>query len=373
VKGKYPRVTKVEARIARQWQEQSNNTQEWIDRQEAFVTEQVIVHMSRMKEAGLRKSDDKLPEDVQEMLLHKEALKKRQWLEDKKIEVAIEEQERKLRALQVRHDATQARISQLTEDQSHMRRKGRKKARQRVINDEDVRENAMKRLAGEYDCLISQLYTCPVTQQLYQIYDVKVEDQTYLSVARPVNSKEIDSEGLDSHILPINGEGGSMELVNNFERGIRPGAELPIPNCDDLWIAAQAQDEVFKQIIDKLEAHPGSILPLDLKEAGESIDYLFLDVQPGRTKGVLKRRSQRTKEMQHQFTAVEITQEYVQTLVPQEYREAILNMMHDSMGHPGRSRTLETLRMRFYWPLIRIPSTTVWSAGIASCGKRTTE
>ncbi len=99
---------------------------------------------------------------------------------------------------------------------------------------------------------------------------------------------------------------------------------------------------------------------MDNKSPEESTDYLFLplaaakedDAAATRIRGPLKRRSLRVREVKHGSTIVKITQEYNQIVVPAVLRSKAIWLLHDSMGHPGRNRTMETLRMKYYWPLM---------------------
>ena len=39
-----------------------------------------------------------------------------------------------------------------------------------------------------------------------------------------------------------------------------------------------------------------------------------------------------------------------QIVVPKDFQSTIIKSIHDDMGHPGRDKTLELARQRFYWP-----------------------
>jgi len=341
----HPRVIKAEAFVNEQWED-------------AFEMEQIkqgiICHASglrskgtkkELREARLRKADAQLPPSVQEVLQRKAEAKRRQKVEERKVIYAIEEQKRKLAWNEARYTATKAKIDQINQATEELRRKGRKQGRVRVVNDEDVHETALKRLVSEYDCLISQHYMCPTTQQLFQIVDVLCEGGVYLSRGRAIHEGDADAPDVTDQLqtLPILGEGGSQQLVELFTMGRRHGTDLPMPNCPEQWLIAQKADPLLSKLIEKLEAVPNSILPTDGKDASESKEYMYL------ARGMLQRRSLRTKETKHEHTVVRIQQEYLQIVVPDSLKEKVMYVLHDSMGHPGRNRTFENIKMRYYW------------------------
>jgi transposase InsO family protein len=42
--------------------------------------------------------------------------------------------------------------------------------------------------------------------------------------------------------------------------------------------------------------------------------------------------------------------EIKQVILPQQLRETVFSILHSDMGHPGRDKTLELFKSRFYWP-----------------------
>lgn len=55
----------------------------------------------------------------------------------------------------------------------------------------------------------------------------------------------------------------------------------------------------------------------------------------------------------------------VQLVLPSQYISSVLTSLHDDVGHPGRDRTLTTLRDRFYWPGM-VADVTEW---LKQCGR----
>ena len=39
-----------------------------------------------------------------------------------------------------------------------------------------------------------------------------------------------------------------------------------------------------------------------------------------------------------------------QLVLPECYRKEVLKGLHDDVGHPGRDRTINSVRNRFFWP-----------------------
>ena len=44
--------------------------------------------------------------------------------------------------------------------------------------------------------------------------------------------------------------------------------------------------------------------------------------------------------------------ETFQLILPAEFRNQALKGLHDDVGQPGRDRTLDLVRCRFYWPFM---------------------
>ena len=131
-----------------------------------------------------------------------------------------------------------------------------------------------------------------------------------------------------------------MELVNNFNKGKRDFYDQELPTSDEQWQIAQRADPFTRQIIDKLNETPQSILPLDNKQYGEaSTDYLYMQtgrILPGAMApptALLKRRTQRVKETSHERTVIKVTQEFVQMVVPKALRSKVMTMLLDNKGH----------------------------------------
>ena len=296
--------------------------QAYMARQEAIAANEdvIVIH-----DIGGTDSvyDINLPNHIQRQPQLTEEAKQKQKLESRKIKAQIVETRRRILEYERQALATETRISKLDNKQTELRRKGRAPGQPMVFNDEEMAQQTTARLVSEYDCLNSQHYVCPSSKQLYQVIDVTYsrdrEGNRYLSVARPVNSHEGDAEGADNPILPIAGPGGTLELVNNFNKGKRDFYDQEMPTSDEQWQIAQRADPFTRQIIDKLNETPQSILPMDNRPVGmASTDYLYMQqgrVLPGARAPpaqLLKRRTQRVKETSHERTVIKITQEFVQ-------------------------------------------------------------
>ena len=61
------------------------------------------------------------------------------------------------------------------------------------------------------------------------------------------------------------------------------------------------------------------------------------------------KRSHCIKKTVHQETEVQVLQRKHQIVIPRKLQSSCLCLMHDQMGHPGRERTLETIRLSYSW------------------------
>ena len=212
-----------------------------------------------------------------------------------------------------------------------------------------------KRIEDNGDFLIGQYYLGVGSQQLYQVIDVMLDKTKrpplLVSIARPIDNVEncVEVQN-DRQQLPVHGINGAVELISRFEQGQKDYDDIPLPKSSADWLNAQKSDPHIREILLKLGSTPNAILPLDNKPINVSEEYMYRDVSTDTvTQGILMRRTMREKRIEMRDITATVQQEYRQIVVPDSMKEKIIWIMHDQMGHPGRNRTTETIKLRYHW------------------------
>jgi transposase InsO family protein len=153
-------------------------------------------------------------------------------------------------------------------------------------------------------------------------------------------------------VLGVQGEHGAVVRVEQFNEGRQRFEDLPMPVTDAEWLEWQLKDDYCRPILSKLDNSRGEVHVLDSKSAADTQDWIYRVRMKDGTAGPLQRRSTRVKTMQHKNLQVDIAQEMHQMVVPEAMVERVMWLIHDCMGHPGRNRTAETMRLKYHWPQV---------------------
>jgi len=343
---------------------------------ESEQCESLLLHADKItalevqqKKQKLRKSDLQLSEQQQKELTEKAAAKRKKQNELKRLQTEAKNLEKQKRSLASKASRAKASIQSINDEQQEVRkRKGRSTSTAvRQSEDEVLTEVIEKKLVNHYNCLISRTYTDPEDNQLYLIYDVKFDENSpkksprFVSMAFPINDRgEITSES-DIKVLDVRGEKGAMALVNEFQMGKRNTGDIEMPTSNLEWMSLQKADPLLGNLIDKLNAVEHGVITLDGKSALESKDYLFLGWSSevnalgepetsDENSRPLMRKFYQTSNLNQNGMEISITREYVQMVVPERLKFQVMFLLHEGMGHPGRNRTINTIRMQYYWP-----------------------
>ena len=148
--------------------------------------------------------------------------------------------------------------------------------------------------------------------------------------------------------ISVNAEGvkaiiNAMQLGDFTELNENPNllickSACPVPKkfSNEKWLAEQLSDENISQLIAILK--------------GQKIekDSILEDVRMmlrKRTKFVFRNDLlYRKNKVQHK------DEEYLQFVLPRNFRKQVLEACHDDIGHLGKERVLSLLTDRFYWP-----------------------
>eukprot|EP01034_Spumella_vulgaris_P021823 gene21823-27892_t len=218
--------------------------------------------------------------------------------------------------------------------------------------------DAEEQLEQECEFLNSRMFKHPDTDDIYQVFDVfKSEEPVKKGQEAKILAQCIryrrEQLGIivpeDILVMEVWGRDGVAELVSQYELAMQNHADIPIPRTNQEWLEAQMEDAYCRTFIDKIGDQLEVVVPLDGKLAGNSERYMYRE-KDGDKPGLLMRKIVRERKIGRQSLNVSIKQEVLQIVVPKSLIDKIMWIMHDQLGHPGRNRTTETTKMRYYWP-----------------------
>ncbi|KAI4875687.1 hypothetical protein NFI96_005150 [Prochilodus magdalenae] len=151
--------------------------------------------------------------------------------------------------------------------------------------------------------------------------------------------------GSDSIHPPVPIECLAMEvsaIPEEFSQTDIPGScTLPRMSLED-WAREQRQDPVISRVIDIVKERKRLSYRAKCREDREVQLMLRAMDQFVFSSDVLYRRRVSQGEHSHQL------------VLPVKYRKAVLENLHDAVGHMGVERTLDLVRARFYWPRMSV-------------------
>eukprot|EP01034_Spumella_vulgaris_P022164 gene22164-28272_t len=321
----------------------------------------IPIHMMTAAEkAELRNKARQQSQDIEYVTQQRAELMQRKNAQEQQIRLQESRAEQAKRAKRV----TVARMEKMKTLEEELKRLKTRQQSNEEFEDEEANRLIDKRLEDECDCLISQHFLEPSTGQMFEIIDVRMDKiavqsatssrstthHTMVAVTRPVESIErgVDlSEQGATRVFPIE---TVKEWVNQFAVGKRNYDDTPMPKTDIEWIEAQQKDEYCRKLMEKIGSEFQNVVPLDNKEPQHSEDYIYRGRLADGSLGALRRRSQKDRTVESAHMRVNIKQEVIQLIVPRSLVDKVIWGMHDQMGHPGRHRTTETMKLRYFWP-----------------------
>ena len=220
----------------------------------------------------------------------------------------------------------------------------------------------IKEFMTEYRHLEGKLLLHPRTGRLYEVGTVFFYDKLKIAAAyiRSVDGGQADP--LDEHPHRIDGKGGLAELVDKFSTsgGSSGSSKTPWPTSEREWLDEQKKDPLWSEIIEEMEreylsqrinieqqnssnspsSSSSSILRNDIPAEVE-----FTPVEK-KYKGVYLIFNGILMVKQPTYDKEEYRILY---LVPESLKRNVIELYHDSKGHPGAARTKETIHLNYWW------------------------
>eukprot|EP01034_Spumella_vulgaris_P021962 gene21962-28044_t len=232
---------------------------------------------------------------------------------------------------------TAMKLKRIKEKEAELRRETKSLRVDKDLFIDEKLIDAEEQLEQECEFLNSRMFKHPETEEIYQVFDVFKSDE-------PVK------KGQEAKVL------AQCVRYNRDQLGIISEEDLLVwevwgrEGVAELeWLTAQMDDAYCRTFIDKIGEQLELVVPLDGKLALNSERYMYRE-KDGNKPGLLMRKVVRERKIGRQSLSVAIKQEVLQIVVPKSLVDKIIWIMHDQLGHPGRNRTTETTKMRYYWP-----------------------
>jgi len=148
------------------------------------------------------------------------------------------------------------------------------------------------------------------------------------------------------------------ELVERYVKGQRTYEDTPVPGCAQDWLDAQMKDDECRSRLEAIGDEEDVIIPLDGLTAQMTEKYLYRSriittnadgIVVNNKAGPLMRSVIKERNLETRHTALRLKHEYKQVVVPKSLVDKMIWILHDQMGHPGKTRTVETAKTRYYW------------------------
>jgi transposase InsO family protein len=243
--------------------------------------------------------------------------------------------------------AARARRSKLFIDGANKDKEGKE-------NYEKIREETMGDKFLSVDALVGQFYLHPDSNALMEIVGTRkgLKNQMF-TVAQERNDDEIDLI-IEEDLLHRFKFEETVPLVIKYsgQESLVDGSVRWPQNFQE-WKIVQENDVFCKIIMDKLKEQSNGILPLHPRSTKENsnTDFLFQPIING-VYGPLMRQFIHQKEIVREKEIVHLNRRFEQKVVPKSLINHCIEIHHEKMGHPGRSRTENTIKLGYYWGTI---------------------
>jgi hypothetical protein len=211
----------------------------------------------------------------------------------------------------------------------------------------------------DYEYLIHQHYVHPTTLTLYEIFNVYYN----------FNSKRFESSAIpqvdERFYLPtslqdttierrrLTGTTGTIQLVRQLTEAQTDAYQRPWPITTAQWLDAQQDDPDNIILLQSLPNSDSTIPYPQSNHRPNTLDDVFTRLPThDNTLGPLIRKIKVTKTLTHRDNIITTNKTLLLIIVPTTLIASCLFVHHACMGHPGRKRMLNTIKLHYHWPTI---------------------
>ena len=211
----------------------------------------------------------------------------------------------------------------------------------------------IKEFMADYQPLEGKMLLHPRTGRLYEVGTVFFYEKLKIAAAyiRVIDGGQADP--LDWHPHRIDGKGGLADLVSSFEAsgGSSGSSRTPWPTSEEEWVAEQRNDPHWKDLIEEMDKERQKKRET-VTPASSSSSSINENVTPVDIEVEVVHRGMR---LIYNHTLMIIRSNYDGSpdrrlyIVPESLKRNVIELYHDSKGHPGASRTKDTIYLTYWW------------------------
>ena len=198
---------------------------------------------------------------------------------------------------------------------------------------------------NQYRHLEGKLWVHPRTRRMYEITTVFYYPKSRCAAAY---SRVMDGgppDTTDRYPMRLDGKAGLVELVAEFEQsgGSLGVSKTPWPTSQREWFELQRQDAEWGPLIDGLEQVHG-INTSEIANAGTDIE------EPPVVYTTSHNRKLMFDGQGLQALPWRTDEGETRIVVPTSLKLNVMELYHDTRGHPGADRTKDTIALKYWWP-----------------------
>ena len=212
----------------------------------------------------------------------------------------------------------------------------------------------MNEYVNRYIPLEGKLWVHPRTRRLYQITNVFFYEKYNLVAAYSRVRDGGQPDPTDQYPHRIDGTLGLAELVAEFEKsgGSQGTSRTRWPKSEEEWAVKQVEDKVWGPVIAKLKAERDLLLSR-LPVPPTMITAEERKILEDDRKKVIVYGKERGRVLLYdgvlRVEPLDKRHPNLQYVVPADLQQNVIELYHDSMGHPGAARTSDTARLSYWW------------------------
>ena len=217
----------------------------------------------------------------------------------------------------------------------------------------------IKEYMADYQSLEGKMLLHPRTGRLYEVGTVFFYEKQKIAAAyiKVIDGGQADP--LDWHPHRIDGKGGLADLVSSFEKsgGSSGSSRTPWPTSEEGWLVEQKQDPMWQDLIRDMEQELS-----ETRQKSESTSRNFSNSTNSSSRSsvspdtdIVVKKTYRGMNLLFDRVLLINRSSYDGNpekslyIVPESLKRNVMELYHDSKGHPGAGRTKETIYLTYWW------------------------
>ena len=200
----------------------------------------------------------------------------------------------------------------------------------------------------QYKPMVGKLWIHPRNRRLYEVTTVFFYAKEKVAAAYSRVMDGGPSDVIDKFPMRFDGKGGLTELIAEFDRygGSLGVSKTPWPLSNEEWAKLQEDDLYFGPVITEMKEELETIVA----EVANGDEHENEDPEPPK---VFRRANRKVLVYDGILYAAVDNRDIngaLQYVVPKSLQQNVLELYHDSRGHPGTNRLRDTILLHYWWP-----------------------